>query len=450
MAKDRFARITQTLTPYEKKPAIRFLDANGQRTTVLAIANFMEGSVKSSSQIGFEKDGVKYLFIQKKVEAKAIELRRAQVPETEIYQKILADETLYKKMPENYSDAYEIKSTSKIIYSSGKFDPSKSNDKFYVEYEDLTLVDQSSIDVIINTGKDSSKVTLYPAEGRTGVFRSKELLLVPNRTVDKNPKTDQTIVANVGDLVEVVYQGNDQQTHVAWADVPVKKVLPIQFVILKNDKGEAMATPEDVKRHLEFAQASLNYTQTKIENLDIVYYQPPADSGVLIDDGLNNIEKMIIADLTREYIPKTKVQVILSNNIGVTEVGNPIEGDAFSERKFGNLETYNVVNTVFIRTGADRLTLGHELGHIVFGALNEKDYNKLKMDNEGHSDKLLDLMFLGAASEREDNMFHPAQYLTDAEIKAFQSSPLLIDPPEKQKIPITTEYREGLRLVPRP
>ncbi|MBX7157146.1 MAG: hypothetical protein K1X66_01990 [Verrucomicrobiae bacterium] len=442
-------RLGVALASYEKKPKIHILNAQKKPVNTLTIANFMDGSVKASVQIGFELDGIKYLFNQKAVQAKADQLRKAGVAENDLFQEILDDKTMYRKMPENYSEFYEVRNG--MIYSAGKFEPSKSNDKFYIEYQDSDLAGQTSIEVDVRTNKDSVKVKLHADPKRPGVFISDELVLAPNSTVDMNPKTDQTIVAEAGDSVRVSYQ-KDQQTYTASANVPVKKVLPLQFIILKDDRGRPMASEVDVRRHLEWAQEALNLTHTQIQNLEIVYYQPPADSGIIVEDGLNDIERLMIADRTKEYAPQPGVRVFLTgDDIGTNAAGQPVEDQAYSERKFGNLPNYDVANTIFIRKDTDRLTLGHALGHIVFGALNEKDYNKLKFDEGGHSPELLDLMVLGTAKGRKDNMFHPGQYLNDAEVKAFQSSPVLIDPPAKTQAPqAAPEYRDGFRLVPKP
>lgn len=444
-------RLDAALAPYDKKPEIYILNAEKKSVDTLAIANFMDGSVKSSSQIGFVRDGVKYLFNQKKVETTVERLRKAGAPENEIVQRVFTDESMYRRMPDNFAESYQVNPQTQMIYSEGKFEPSHSNDRFYVEYKDPTLRDQTSIEVDVKTNKDSVKVKLHADPKRPGVFISEELILVPNPTVDINPKTDQTIVAEVGDSVKVSYQKN-QQTYAASADVPIKKVLPLQFIILKNDKGEPMATEADVRRHLESAQGAINFTHTKIQNLEIVYYQPPADSGIIVEDGLNDIERLMIAERTKYYAPQPGVRVFLTgDDIGTSASGQLVEDQSYSERKFGNLPNYDVANTIFIRNNTDRLTLGHALGHIVFGALKEKDYNKLKFDEGGHSKELLNLMVLGTAKGREDNMFHPGQYLHDAEVKAFHSSSVLTDPPSKSQAPqAAPEYQDGVHFVPRP
>ncbi|MEZ5405139.1 MAG: hypothetical protein R3F23_02870 [Verrucomicrobiia bacterium] len=443
-------RLGEALASYEKKPEIRILNGEKKPVDTLTIANFMDGSVKASVQIGFELDGIKYLFNQKAVQAKADRLRKAGVTEDDLFQKILGDKSMYREMPKNYSEFYEVRNG--MIYSAGKFEPSKSNDKFYVEYKNPDLSGQSSIEVDVKTNKDSVKVNLYADPKRSGVFISDELILVPNSAVDNNPRMGQTIVAEAGDSVRVSYQ-KDQQTYTTSANVPIKKVLPVQFIILKDDQGRPMATEADVRRHLESAQEALNLTHTQIQNLAIVYYQPPADSGIIVEDGLNDIERLMIADRTKEYAPQPGVRVFLTgDDIGTNAAGQQVEDQAYSERKFGNLPDYDVANTIFIRNNTDRLTLGHALGHIVFGALNEKDYNRLKLDEGGHSSELLDLMVLGTAKGREDNMFHPGQYLNDAEVKAFQSSPVLTDPPSIREAPreVQAAHREGPHFVPRP
>jgi hypothetical protein len=450
MAADSKTKLDKALAPYEKKPEIHILNAEKKPVDTLSVANFMDGSVKSSSQIGFVKDGVKYLFNQKRVETAVEQLRKAGTPEDEIVQKVFTDESMYRRMPDNFSESYQVNARTQMIYSEGKFEPSQSNDKFYIEYKDSALRDQTSIQVDVKTNKDSVKVKLHADPQRLGVFISEELILVPNPTVDINPKTDQTIVAEVGDSVKVSYQ-KGQQSYAASANVPIKKVLPLQFIILKDDQGRPMATEADVRRHLESAQAALNLTHTQIQNLEIVYYQPPADSGIIVEDGLNGVERLMIAERTKQYAPQPGVRVFLTgDDIGTDAAGQLVEDQSYSERKFGNLPNYDVANTIFIRNNTDRLTLGHALGHIVFGALKEKDYNKLKFDEGGHSKELLNLMVLGTAKDREDNMFHAGQYLNDAQIKAFQSSPVLIDPPAKSQVPPgAPEYRDGAYFVPK-
>ncbi|MBX7157929.1 MAG: hypothetical protein K1X66_06050 [Verrucomicrobiae bacterium] len=428
-------KLTEALTSYEK-PTLRFVNNKDETLTSLVFADLRE-TLEMREQIGLEVNGVKYLFILEKAAKKINELKSQRKSEDEIYEAIFADASLRTPMPKDYAD-FGYVSADKLIYSAGKFDPSKSVDKFRVELKvgpnDPAFKDKEFIEVEIETGQGLQKVRLNRLTNSLtkgeGYFYSEELLLVPNKRVDTNPKTHQTIVAGVGDRAEVSYRGKNGETYTAAAEVPIKKVLPLQFVILLDHDGKPMGTEKDVKKQIAFAQDGLNQTHTQMKNVgDVKYFQVP--DSIDLKDGLDEAEMDSIVRLTSHYAPQPGIMVIIAKDIGLAQGRTPRDGRSFAKTEEPGSPA---AHAVIIRPDSTPFTLAHELGHVIF-------------KNGEHHDFPLHLMTQVVIKGDKNDIFHTAQYLSREDIDNFQKSDVLVDPPPPAPS-ITTGYRGGVSLSP--
>jgi hypothetical protein len=452
MARDPQKHLTETLAPYEK-PKLRLVDANGKITTSLDIANLLDGTITGAKMIGFQKNGVKYLIDEEGIKKREVELRSEGKNARQI-DYIIAQEFPLRTIPANYPEPYEVRDNGLII-TQGNFDPSKSEDKFFVEYEDSDLVGRSSIEVNLATGKDSEKVTLYPVQGNPGLFRSKELILISKKEFD-HIKTDQTIVAGLSDIVQVSYQSPEGKIDTALAQVPIKKELPIRVIVLRDRDGKPVTTPEEVEKRLGFAQQSLAQAGIKVSKIETVYFDVPL--GVDLKNGLNVKEQLKIAESTVHLAPEPGLRVIFGGNIAQKIDGNALKGGALTQR---SAQKYPYAqNTVFLMTDplpqnvtTDSVS-GHELAHPIIDALNDEDYAKYQLDITGHSPDSKNLMHHASMLETEgDGLFRHQQHLADD--KTLLRSSVLVDPPPPRSIrneprEVQAAHREGLHFVPRP
>ncbi|MEZ5405023.1 MAG: hypothetical protein R3F23_02255 [Verrucomicrobiia bacterium] len=439
---------------------LKILDPNNQSTLFVPIASFYDAIKATPKLIGKQEKGKNYIF---KSQAEIHELLQQAGLKTvgtsqEAAAYVINNPAAYQEMPANYSESY-IAQDGKLL-TQGQFEPQHTQDHFFIQISDPSLIEQNSVTVKVETANpnnpksayhDSATITLNRIS--SGVFRSDPLTLTGKPVFDQNPiqgqkdnsPQDQTFLAELGSTLRVSYQSQAGQTITTQAYVPVKQVLPIKIINYKNNNGTPFFTPEEIRQQIAnlqeiYAQAGI---QVEIQG-EVIEKDLP--QGINLNDGLSFEEGKILASETAsDFSPKDGIRILL---IGDSFAKKGVAGTSIAITTPNT--TPNMHNTVFIPRNAGPNVLAHETMHCI---IEDAVKNNLQLRQSiGHTEK-------GAHHNAPHNLMYwktnttqldifGAFHLSTAQINATTQSSLLKAPSSPRYNLI--EYQTGFHFSPKP
>lgn len=336
--------------------------------------------------------------------------------------------------------------------SPGKFDPSKSDDKFYIQYKDPSLKETKTIEINLKTQNidssydESTKITLYEVE--PGIFRSKELVLVSNKALDQygidNILEDQTFLAALNGKVSASYTATSGITYQASASVSAKQVIETQITVLLDEKGIALASREQIAEQIATAQeyyASEGMLLVVKEPINYVPFPP----GLSAKEGLNEERARTLNDYLRgnHYTTYQNINFVFAGDQFVEDFAKK-EAVMFAWPQPGLAKNnYPTTYNIFTKTNPFvSSALAHELGHALLLSAAKGDDRKLRAtghDQSNHHSDKRNLM-LGRHKKGEKNIFGP-EHFTKAQGKLMSFSPYA-------KTLKTPKPYEGIQSIP--
>ncbi|MBX7156941.1 MAG: hypothetical protein K1X66_00945 [Verrucomicrobiae bacterium] len=432
--------------PSQKK--LQILDTQGRTTHTLAIDN-LYSIVTLPEQIGKRFHEKNYLLKPRdQIETKIAQLRTRGMSDQAIAKEITQNSDFYQEMPANYAQPYTYRGDR--IFSEGKLSPAQSQNKFHVQYQDITLAGQGTIHVTLKTGKESATIALF--EITPGVFQSKDLLLVSCKEFDQYPvngpdnsETDQTFHAALNEKVKISYTDPSGETHTTSASIPVEQVVELKLTVLKDENGQPLATPEQIAQQIARMQESYASAGMQIKILEPIQYMdfPP---GLSAKDGLNEEKARKIEEYLREkgHTTSDHINLIFSGDNFVEDFSKK-DAVTFFHPEPGSSSLPTTYNILVKSTPLIASSGAHELGHALALSAANGDATKLQAagysikDDYSHHPNRANLMF--ARQELGEKNIFGSEHLTETQIHLIKQSPYA-------KNPISPKPFEGLRSIP--
>lgn len=262
-----------------------------------------------------------------------------------------------------------------FIYSQGKFEPENSTDKFYITYENGALANQESVQVELKSYDaegnilDASKITLYSDPENRGVFRSSgALVLVSNRVFDQhsinekpdNSSHDQTFYAQLDGRVTITHEDKSlPKPVVSSLPIPAQKILKVYPIVFKDEKGQRLASKNEIQERFTRMQESLAPAKIKIVVEKPIILNQPTDK--TFKNASPDEKAKILARLAAQAQPMDHpgMQVIFAGD----EVGTASTADQFPVKD----EVFK--NGIFIQTHGSSQEPGHKALHFLLQSL---------------------------------------------------------------------------------
>lgn len=270
------------------------------------------------------------------------------------------------------------------VFSSSEIYPERSDDRFYIQYENPSLAGQRTIEVDLNIYNPlfpngeynaSRKVVLYAVEGKPGLFRSEPSILVPIKTFDEVPikghpnksSGDQSILATVGSQITVSYREkySDKVVFAAQAKVPIRGVLEVQTVIFRDNKGVPITDKEFAMEQVANIQKVLAPAGVRVIGLEPLVLDLPAESeSIDIRKELSEEEMEYLAAYAAEFYPSDKqgVKMFITGKEIVAKEPSEAVGMALVD---GDVDE-DAINSFYIALEGGDTTPGHEFGHLCY------------------------------------------------------------------------------------
>lgn len=348
----------------------------------------------------------------------------------------------------NLHDSLQTPEKGSLAFS--KFYPEQSNDRFYLQYENPELAGKGFIIANIESSnpldpddayRDSTLIYLYEDSKKPGMFHSKPIVLVSNRSFDSyqlnghkdNQPEDQTILAELGSQITVSYQDTvSGKKEMASVPVPIKKVMEVQPFLVRDREGKLLATEADAKQKITLMQESLAPAGVKVEVLPEKIIDLPR--GIKLEDGLSPRElKKIARDTAKFYPPDQGLRLIMT---GETPL---LQGKAYgtSYTKLFKKLTLKIENAMFVANHSAARTPAHEVGHCLFGTVlfeRKKAHQALGHNHTAGYHHANPLNLMSHSPTAVERRLWGSEHWTDAQIEVLLQSPLLKDPASRPKV----------------
>ncbi|MBX7156770.1 MAG: hypothetical protein K1X66_00080 [Verrucomicrobiae bacterium] len=342
-----------------------------------------------------------------------------------------------------------LQASDKSSIANSKFNPEKSNDRFYLRYENPALAGKGFIVANIESSnptnpdssyQDSTLVYLYEDPQQPGTFYSKPIVLVSNRSFDNYPLNghkdndpkDQTVLAELGSQITVTYQDDvvgKQET--ASVSVPIKKVMEVQPFLVRDKKGRLLSTEKDAEKKTALMQESLAPAGIKVEVLPAKIIDLPR--GIKLEDGLSARELRRLARYTAKFYPPEKgLRFVMTGDTPLLE--GKVHGISYT-KEFRRI-SLKTENAVFASDRSAARTPGHESVHCLIDSVLVEDekafrsighYRSTGRNSVGfHHNSDFNLMSRMASTRVRE--LWGSEHLTDAQIEIILQSSILKDP----------------------